>query len=70
MTLLRHPVLWVLVVLIALTLAWEAISAPVEAILLEPTGRDPRPFVADDHAAPRAAFTYTPPFPKGIQAIE
>ncbi len=32
MTLLRHPVLWVLIVLVALTLAWDAIGAPVSLI--------------------------------------
>src|SRR5689334_9047779 len=31
-TLLRHPVLWVLIVLVALTLAWDAIGAPVSLI--------------------------------------
>ena len=32
MTLLRHPILWVLLVLIALTIAWDAIGAPVSLI--------------------------------------
>src|SRR6201997_3982945 len=32
MTILRHPVLWVLLVLIALTIAWDAIGAPVSLI--------------------------------------
>jgi branched-chain amino acid transport system ATP-binding protein len=30
--LLRHPILWVLLVLIALTIAWDAIGAPVSLI--------------------------------------
>jgi len=32
MSLLRHPVLWVLIVLVALTIAWDAIGAPVSLI--------------------------------------
>ncbi len=32
MTILRHPILWVLLVLIALTIAWDAIGAPVSLI--------------------------------------
>jgi ABC-type branched-subunit amino acid transport system ATPase component/ABC-type branched-subunit amino acid transport system permease subunit len=31
-SLLRHPILWVLLVLVALTLAWDAIGAPVSLI--------------------------------------
>ena len=31
-TVVRHPVLWVLLVLIALTIAWDAIGAPVSPV--------------------------------------
>ena len=32
MTALRHPILWILLVLVALTIAWDAIGAPVSLI--------------------------------------
>ena len=32
MSVLRHPILWVLLVLIALTIGWDAIGAPVSLI--------------------------------------